>query len=200
MSQRQSPRCLHRVNREVAADVTHPRQLQQAATEKAVIRAQIRHHHLQQKIRFPRHQKRRYHLRQRRHRRIKRLGLFVVVAFDLDPDKHRQPQPDFIAIKIGLIAANHPRFFQHPHPAQTRRCRQADFIRQLDVAQAPVPLQGGEDFAVERVQFHVWQIPIVIAHKASRLCQLQKLLKPTTQAPAPPFSPRLALPNRQRKD
>ncbi len=83
------------------------------------------------------------------------------MPLDLDPDKHRQSQPDFIAIQIGLVASNHPRLFQHAHPAQTRRSRQADFFCELDIAQTPVALQRGENLAVIGVEFHLWQIPIV---------------------------------------
>jgi hypothetical protein len=76
------------------------------------------------------------------------------MTFNFDPDKYSQPKPYFVAIQIGLIAANHPGFLQHPHPSQTGRGGQADFFRQLHIAQSTVPLQGSEDFTVVGIQFH----------------------------------------------
>lgn len=44
------------------------------------------------------------------------------------------------------------------HSAQARGGRQATFLRQLHIGQAAIALQGGEDAAVEIVEFHEFGI------------------------------------------
>jgi hypothetical protein len=76
------------------------------------------------------------------------------VAFDFDPDKYRQSQPDLISIKIGLVTADHPGFFEHPYPAQARRRGQPYLFSQLYIAQTAIPLQRCENLAVVGIEFH----------------------------------------------
>ncbi|APC22862.1 hypothetical protein BME99_31440 [Pseudomonas protegens] len=106
------------MNREVAADVADPGDLQQVAGQKAVIPTQVRDHHLQQEIRFTRYQERRDHLRQLQYRLAEGFGLGIVVSLHLDPDEHGQPQAHLVAVQGGLVATDHPGLFQHAHPAQ----------------------------------------------------------------------------------
>ena len=52
MSERQRPMGLDRLDGEIAADITDPRQLEQGVDQKAFVTAQVRHYHLQKKIRL----------------------------------------------------------------------------------------------------------------------------------------------------
>ncbi|MNO95072.1 hypothetical protein D3C76_867050 [compost metagenome] len=110
---------LDRLDGEVAANIAHPRQLEQSVDQKALIAAQVRHHHLQEKIRLAGHQVRSNDFRQRQYRLLKGLGRRLVMTLDLDPDKHRQAQAHFVTVQLGRIALDQPRLLQQPYPAQT---------------------------------------------------------------------------------
>lgn len=155
MAERQRRGRLDRLDREVAANVADPGQAQQGLAEQAFVGAQVGDHHLQEEVRLAGDEVHRDHLRQVDHRTVEGLGLLLAVAFHLDPDEHREAEADLVAVDAGLVAANHPGLFQQAHAAQAGGRGEADLLGQLDVAQAAVALEGGEDAVVIGVEFHL---------------------------------------------
>ena len=77
------------------------------------------------------------------------------MASSRTPTNTVKPRPTR-AIERRTIGTDVSLALQALHPAQARRRRQADLLRQLDVGQPAVRLERGDDLVVESVQRLVW--------------------------------------------
>lgn len=75
------------------------------------------------------------------------------MAFDLDADKNRQPKAEASAVQARMITPNDTCLLQRTNPPQTGGWRQSNLFGKLDIGQTRIPLQRGEDSAVNRIKF-----------------------------------------------
>ena len=74
------------------------------------------------------------------------------MALDLDPHKDGEAEPDAVAPQHGAIGFDIAFVLQPLYAAQAGGGRQADALRELDIAQPAVRLERGDDSAVDRVE------------------------------------------------
>ncbi|MCY1181670.1 hypothetical protein D9M73_221840 [compost metagenome] len=79
-----------------------------------------------------------------------------MMPLDLDADKNRQPQANFIRVQLRLITTDHPGFLKVAYTPQAWRGREADLVGQLHVGQPAVALQGCQYATVIGIQFYFW--------------------------------------------
>ena len=77
----------------------------------------------------------------------RRFGL----TFQADHRKDRDRKAQLAGVQLGVIAADHPGFLQRADAAQARRRGQADALRQLDIGDAALVLQFGQQMPVDVV-------------------------------------------------
>ena len=90
---------------------------------------------------------------------------------DLHFDKDRQAQPDFFRRDEGDAPQNDALLFQTLDTFPARRLRQADFVGQFGDGNRRVSLQGGKDFAINRIH------PASLSGCACRAARIQNILR-----------------------
>ncbi len=119
--------------------------------QKALVALEIRHDDLEQVVGLARHHVAGDDFGQGENRLLERVDALVGVAVDLDPHEHREAEADTAALQHCAIALDVALTLQPLDAAQTRGRREADPLRQLDIAQATVGLECRDDPAVDHV-------------------------------------------------
>ena len=80
-------------------------------------------------------------------------GRQVALGLAVQPHhgKHRNLEPQFARVDIGMIAADVTHFLKRAHTAQTGGRGNADAARQLDIGHPTVRLQFCQNLAVDLV-------------------------------------------------
>src|SRR5882757_3788443 len=103
---------------------------------------------------------------------LERARALVGMAVDLDPEEHRQTEPDALAAEHGAIALDVSVVLKPPHAPQAGRGRKADAIGELEITQPPIRLQRGEDPAVDRIELSFWHDRLLLEPESAISCQL----------------------------
>jgi len=123
MIERQGGLVLHGLNREIAAYVTHARQLEQRVEQETFIGREVGNNDLQQKVGLSRYEMAGHDFRQGANRFPERRCRLVVVTLDLDPDKDGQAKAKAGPTEARMIAADHAGLFQKANTPQAWRRR-----------------------------------------------------------------------------
>src|ERR1043166_5104140 len=105
------------------------------------------------------------HFRHRDHGFLKGFGLDVGVAADFHADEHRETETEPVSLQHGSISFDVTVALEPFDAAQARRWRKAHPRCQLQVGQASVRLQGGNDAAVDEVEIRVWHKSLISAFR-----------------------------------
>jgi hypothetical protein len=76
------------------------------------------------------------------------------VTLDRQADEHGQAQPGAGTADLGVVSGDDPAGFERLDPAQARRRRERDGVREVDVGDPAVLLEPGHDGTIDSV----WQM------------------------------------------
>ena len=87
------------------------------------------------------------------------LEVGILLTGQTDKDKARNLEAQRLAVQFGMVALDEARFFQGADAAQARGGGDPGPARQLDIGDAAIGLQLGQDAQVNGVQLagvHAW--------------------------------------------
>ena len=168
--ERQWCACLERLDRNVAADLTHNWQIEQFADQEALVIAEIGHDDFEEVIGLTGDEVARNDLRHLDDGFLERQRALVGVPVYLDAYENREAEPDAVAPQGCPITFDVPVALQTLDATQTRRWRQADLVGQLDVGQTAIGLQLRNNAAVDRIKVIFWHNNAYLNYKRAYHC------------------------------
>ena len=119
-----------------------------------LVAVHIRHHHLEHVVRLlAGNQVALLHFRVLRHLILEVLEALGRVAVHGDLQDHGQRQAQLLPVQHHGMVLEQPRVLELLDPARAGRGGQAHALGKLEIGQAPVFLQRGEDLEVETIEF-----------------------------------------------
>ena len=161
---------LERLNRNVAAYLTHDRQIEEFADQKALIVTEIGYDDLEEVIRLTGNEMACNNLGHRNDGFLELQRALVGMPVDLDTYEDREAEPDALAPQGCPITFNVPLALQALDAAQAWRWRQTDLVGQFDVAQTSIGLQFGNNPAVGGIKVRFWHITEVSSPEKAHYC------------------------------
>src|SRR6185437_255476 len=144
------------LDRDVAADLAHDRQLQKLADEKALIILEVGHDDLEEIIGLARDEVAGDDFRHLDHRLLEARRLFVGVTVDLHTQEYREAEADAAALQGCAIAVDDAVALEALDAPQARRRRQPYSLGEFDIAQPGIGLQFADDPAVDGIKAAFW--------------------------------------------